>query len=98
MSRTLASNDFEDLKLTFISFELSDSENFFPRTKKAPVNSEVYLSLNSTSCMFVPLRSEASDVGVGGYSGGFPPGRRILRIQGNQYRKTILTWFCVFGS
>lgn len=45
--------------------------------------------------MFVPLRSEASDVGVGGYSGVIPPGRCILRIQGNQYRKTILTWFFV---
>lgn len=52
-----------------------------------------YLSLNSTSWMLVAFRSDASDVGVGGYSiDVFPPGRRIRRIQGNQYRKTILTW------
>lgn len=43
------------------------------------------LSLSSTSCMFTPFRSEASDVGVGGYSMEvFPPGRCIRRIQGNQ--------------
>lgn len=43
--------------------------------------------------MLAAFRSDASDVGVGGYSiDGFPPGRCIRRIQGNQYRKTILTW------
>lgn len=42
--------------------------------------------------MFVALRSEASDDGVGGYSMDvFPPGRRILRMQGNQYKNTIRT-------
>jgi hypothetical protein len=43
--------------------------------------------------MFVDFLSDASDVGVGGYSIELSlPGRRIRRIQGNQYRKTILTW------
>lgn len=52
-----------------------------------------YLSLNSTSWIFVAFRSDASDVGVGGYSIDVSlPGRCIRRIQGNQYRKTILTW------
>lgn len=43
--------------------------------------------------MFVVFRSKLSDEGVGGYSiDGLPPGRFILSIHGNQYKKTIRTW------
>lgn len=50
-----------------------------------------YLSFNSTSWIFV-LRSDASDVGVGGYSiDKSLPGRLIRNMHGNQYRNKILT-------
>lgn len=48
--------------------------------------------------MFVALRSDASDVGVGGYSMTTRSGRCIRRIQGSQYRKTTLTYNIFFGS
>lgn len=55
-----------------------------------------YRSRSSTSWIFVALRSDASDVGVGGYSITTRSGRFIRRMQGSQYRNTILT--CISSS